>query len=88
MTGAAFLDELRASLPDMHLVTDRAGMEPFRRDQTAYLRAGHPLGVAFPTSTREVSTVVGLASRHRVPVVPRGAGSGLSGGAAAATPTG
>jgi glycolate oxidase len=39
--------------------------------------------VAFPASTGDVSTILRLASRHRVPVVPRGAGSGLSGGAAA-----
>jgi glycolate oxidase len=38
--------------------------------------------VALPTETAEVATLVRLASEHRVPIVPRGAGSGLSGGAA------
>ena len=42
-----------------------------------------PLGVAFPASTAEVSSVVRLAAAHGVPIVPRGAGSGLSGGAIA-----
>jgi glycolate oxidase len=50
---------------------------------TAYLQPGMPLGVAFPTCTADVSAIMRLASEHRVPVVPRGAGSGLSGGAAA-----
>jgi len=83
MSSASFLDELRASLTDLRLLTTPDEVEPFRRDQTAHLRVGHPLGVAFPRSTDEVSGILRLASRHRVPVVPRGSGSGLSGGAAA-----
>ncbi len=83
MTGTAFLDELRAALPAVRLLTDPDDVEPFRHDHTAYLRPGRPLGVAFPATTADVSTILRLASAHRVPVVPRGAGSGLSGGAAA-----
>ncbi|MFC1935284.1 FAD-binding oxidoreductase [Chloroflexota bacterium] len=45
---------------------------------------GLPAAVVFPASTREVSQVVSLAYREGVPVVPRGAGTGLSGGALAA----
>src|SRR5438094_7054353 len=37
--------------------------------------------VVFPDSTEEVAAIVKIASRHNVPVVPRGAGTGLSGGA-------
>ena len=37
--------------------------------------------VVFPTSTEEVAAIVKIASRYNVPVVPRGAGTGLSGGA-------
>src|SRR6266702_3360993 len=37
--------------------------------------------VVFPASTEEVAAIVKIASRHNVPVVPRGAGTGLSGGA-------
>ena len=43
---------------------------------------GLPLAVALPETTAEVATLVRLAAKHRVPIVPRGAGSGLSGGAA------
>ena len=43
-----------------------------------------PSAVVFPADTEEVSRVVGLAYREGVPVVPRGAGTGLSGGAIAA----
>ncbi len=79
----AFLAALRGALPTMRLLTDATETDAYRRDMTAYLVPGHPIGVAFPSSTAEVSTLMRLASEHRVPVVPRGAGSGLSGGAAA-----
>ncbi len=42
-----------------------------------------PQAVVFPASTNEVSDVVKIARRHNLPVVPRGAGTGLSGGAIA-----
>jgi glycolate oxidase len=42
-----------------------------------------PAAVVLPSSTSEVSKVVAIAARHGVPVVARGAGTGLSGGAVA-----
>src|ERR1700726_2553889 len=44
---------------------------------------GKPLPVVRPRRTEEVQTVLRWATAHRVPVVTRGAGSGLSGGATA-----
>src|SRR5919108_1573449 len=81
-TRAAFLDAVGAALPGLKLLTDEADRESYRFDETAYLEAGLPLAVALPTTTAEVSTLMRLATEHRMPVVPRGAGSGLSGGAA------
>src|SRR5690348_12691987 len=80
--GAALVEEIRASLPGVRLLTDATDREAYRNDETAYLNGGLPLAVALPESTGEVATLLRLASEHRVPVVPRGAGSGLSGGAA------
>jgi glycolate oxidase len=77
------LDELGAALPQMRLLTAAADAEPYRWDETEYMHPGQPLAVAFPRSTEEVSTLVRLAAARRVPIVPRGAGSGLSGGAIA-----
>lgn len=77
-----FLDALRAELPDLRLLTDETDRESYRRDETAHHDPGLPLAVALPSSTAEVSGIMRLASEHRVPVVPRGAGSGLSGGSA------
>ncbi|MEM2907057.1 MAG: FAD-linked oxidase C-terminal domain-containing protein [Candidatus Odinarchaeota archaeon] len=39
-----------------------------------------PNVVLFPTTTQQVSDIMKYASKHRIPVVPRGAGSSLSGG--------
>jgi len=78
----AFLASVGSTLPGLRLLTDPLDRESYRRDETAYLTSGLPLAVALPTSTAEVAALLRLATEHRVPVVPRGAGSGLSGGAA------
>ena len=44
---------------------------------------GRPDAVVFPSTTNEVSRIVKLAAHHNVPIVGRGAGTGLSGGALA-----
>jgi glycolate oxidase len=78
----ALVEDVRRELPDLRLLTDIADRESYRLDETAYLAAGLPGAVALPASTDEVAALLRLATRHRVPVVPRGAGTGLSGGAA------
>jgi glycolate oxidase len=80
--GARLLAAIRSALPDVRLLDDPLDRESYRNDETAYLTAGLPLAVALPESTAEVAGLIRLAAEHRVPVVPRGAGSGLSGGAA------
>lgn len=39
-----------------------------------------PEAVAFPRSVQQISRVLALANEHQVPVIPRGAGSGMTGG--------
>lgn len=80
--GALLLAAIRSTLPDVRLLDQVADRESYRNDETAYLTAGLPLAVALPETTDQVASLVRLAAEHRVPVVPRGAGSGLSGGAA------
>src|SRR5258706_293217 len=79
---ARFLAAVRDALPELRLLEDPTDRASYRTDETAYLVAGLPLAVALPTSTAEVSALVRLAAEHRIPIVPRGAGTGLSGGAA------
>jgi glycolate oxidase len=75
------LAALARSVPSSLILTDPDVLESYRRDQAALVEAGVPIAVIRPRSTAEVQEVMRIASRHRVPVVPRGAGSGLSGGA-------
>ena len=81
MTAA--LDELIAALPDRAVLTDRDVVEGYRQDWARDPDAGQPLAVVRARSVDDVVETLRWASRHRVPVVPRGAGSGLSGGATA-----
>jgi glycolate oxidase len=74
---------LIAELPDGMVVTDPTVTEGYRQDRAFDPSAGKPLAVVRPRRTEEVQAVLRWATAHRVPVVPRGAGSGLSGGATA-----
>jgi len=65
------------------VVTDPAVTEGYRQDRAFDPSAGKPLAVVRPLRTEHVQTVLRWAAANRVPVVPRGAGSGLSGGATA-----
>ncbi|MGO9222117.1 FAD-binding oxidoreductase [Mycobacterium sp.] len=74
---------LIADLPDGTVVTDASVTEGYRQDRAFDPSAGKPLAVVRPRRTEEVQTVLRWAAANRVPVVTRGAGSGLSGGATA-----
>ena len=54
-----------------------------RNDRSGWPPAGSPAAVVFPRSAEQVSRVLRLANEARTPIVPRGAGTGLSGGATA-----
>ena len=77
------LAELIAELPDGTVVTDPDIVASYRQDRAADPNAGTAIAVVRPRRTEEVQTVLRWATAHAVPVVPRGAGTGLSGGATA-----
>ncbi|HYC07685.1 MAG TPA: FAD-linked oxidase C-terminal domain-containing protein [Candidatus Binatia bacterium] len=79
--GEGVVSAISRRLPAIHLLTDEAGRESHRLDETPHGDPGLPLAVALPTTTAEVSGLVRLCAEHGVPIVPRGAGTGLSGGA-------
>src|SRR5204862_1758245 len=54
---------------------------PYVHDEAEWAEFGSPLCLVRARSTAEVAAVVATCARHRVPVVARGAGTGLSGGA-------
>ncbi|HZL75129.1 MAG TPA: FAD-binding protein, partial [Propionibacteriaceae bacterium] len=76
------LQQLAEALGD-GLRTDPVTCENYRFDWSRDPTAGIPLAVVRPRNAAEVQTAIRWAAEHRVPVVPRGAGSGLSGGSSA-----
>ena len=75
------IDELRLELPGDRLVEDPDVVKSFVHDEAEWAGHGIPLVVVRPRTAEEVKAVVAACFRHGVPVVPRGAGTGLSGGA-------
>ncbi|GAC1354677.1 MAG: FAD-binding oxidoreductase [Ktedonobacteraceae bacterium] len=75
------LRSLKALLPKGQVFTDLAALLVYEVD--AGLDKGRPEGVVFPRTAEEVVRIVQWAAAHNVPLVARGAGTGLSGGAVA-----
>ena len=75
------VERLARPLPASQLLTAPDSTDRFRADQGAWAPAGAPAAVVLATSTADVQEVVRACVEHGVPVVPRGAGTGLSGGA-------
>ena len=80
MPHAQALERLRACLPAGALVTDAHAVRPFETDGLTAIRE-QPWAVALPASAAEVRAVLRVCRETGVPVVTRGAGTGLSGGA-------
>ena len=71
---------LKEALPAEGLITEPAALTPFETDGLTALRQ-KPWLVALPETVEQVRAVLAICKRHAVPVVTRGAGTGLSGGA-------
>ena len=74
------INRLKEVLSEEHVISDSAETRAYECDAlTAY--ACQPLCVVLPGSTEEVSAVLRICHEEGVPVVPRGSGTSLSGGA-------
>jgi glycolate oxidase len=80
----AFLNELQEAVGSA-LRTDRAELDRLRTDRSGWTTPEVPLAVVRARTTGDVQALLRLATAHRVPVVPRGAGTGLAGGAVGTT---
>lgn len=74
------LARLRGALPAESVLTGRDTLDTYAHDETEDLRFP-PDVVVKPRNQDEVAAVMAIASDARVPVTPRGGGTGLSGGA-------
>ncbi|HCV44438.1 MAG TPA: FAD-binding oxidoreductase, partial [Bacteroidetes bacterium] len=64
------------------IFTDNESLTIYGKDETEDLKFPPDI-VVKPTSAKQISEILKLANQHRVPVTPRGGGTGLSGGALA-----
>ena len=79
MITSALLDSLTSTVGASHVRTDADSRLGYGTDA---LKRGAPADVVvLPGTTEEVAAVVRLCASHRLPIVPRGAGTGYTGGA-------
>src|SRR5437588_9468163 len=72
-------DELRRAVGREAVISSQNDLRIFERDGS--IEGAMPDAVVLASNTQQVSDVIKIAAKHRIPVVPRGAGTGLSGGA-------
>ncbi|MFE2037790.1 FAD-binding oxidoreductase [Streptomyces scopuliridis] len=75
------LAQLRAGLPAEALITDPDVTVSYANDMASFCEAGTPSVVVLPRTVEHVQHVMRTATALRVPVVPQGARTGLSGAA-------
>ena len=74
--------ELRGILgPDAAIIDDSSILPSYSRDQSQLAENGEPLLVLLAKNEDEISKTLKFANERKIPIVARGAGSGLSGGA-------
>lgn len=74
------LDRLRAVVGDDHASTDPVDLVCYSKDSFAVGKGVYPDIVLRPNSVEEISGIMKIAYEHGIPVVPRGAGTCLTGG--------
>jgi len=76
-------EQLKTIVGEKYVVFgDAEKLEPYSHDEVAEAQYAHmPECLVRPETVEQVAAVMKLANREMIPVTPRGAGSGLSGGA-------
>ncbi|NKQ55888.1 FAD-binding protein [Amycolatopsis sp. K13G38] len=81
MGNEALLTRLREALGKDAVLTDPDVIDSYSRDMMPLAPSGRPLAVVLPSEVDGVQATVRACAEAKVPIVPRGAGSGLSGAA-------
>ncbi|MEO5684256.1 MAG: FAD-linked oxidase C-terminal domain-containing protein [Chitinophagaceae bacterium] len=75
-----FLDQFKAISGDQYVLVDQESLQNYGHDETENLLF-LPDVVIRPRTAEEISAIMQICNQHGFPVTPRGAGTGLSGGA-------
>ncbi|PWB77599.1 MAG: FAD-binding oxidoreductase [Candidatus Methylomirabilota bacterium] len=84
MDKSRIVRELAALVGRTWVISDPDELAVYECDGLTFLEKARPDVVVLPDNTEQVVEIVKLCGRERLPIVPRGAGTGLSGGAVAA----
>ena len=76
-------DDLERELPAGRVITDPDQMSAYCSDEHSYVAPGQPCAVVIAHEREDVVTALRWATLNRVPVIPRGGGTGVVGGTAA-----
>jgi glycolate oxidase len=76
-----FIQTMAQIVGKKNVITKRDDMESYCGDESPTSTPHYPEVVVKPASTDEVSMILALANAEMIPVTPRGAGTGVSGGA-------
>ncbi len=79
MSSPEWLADLSEIIPGARLLTQPAQLIPYESDALTAYRS-RPLAVVIPETQEEVIEIVRCCNQHRLPFVPRGSGTSLSGG--------
>jgi glycolate oxidase len=74
------LAQIKSIVGAEYVFTDEESFEKYGRDETEKLHYS-PAVVVKPRTPQEIAALMQLANKHLIPVTPRGAGTGLTGGA-------
>ncbi len=85
MRNVTLVQELQKVLGTERVLADPLRTYVYGKD--AGIRRGEVVAVALPATAGEVVEVVRIAARHEIPIVPRGAGTGLAGGTVPVSPS-
>lgn len=76
----AIIQQLQALVGDNFVLWDDESLSKYSHDETEDLKF-YPEVIVKPRTATEISSIVKLCNEHLIPLTPRGAGTGLSGGA-------
>ena len=85
MRGVTLVRELQVLLGEERVLADPLRRHVYGKD--GGIRRGDVAVVVLPATVGEVAEIVRIAGRHAIPIVPRGAGTGLAGGAVPTSPS-
>ncbi|HPP70985.1 MAG TPA: FAD-binding oxidoreductase [Pseudothermotoga sp.] len=75
------IEKLKSIVGQENIKTDYDELERYSKDETSSVEPSVPIAVVFVNNAEQVSDILKLANQYKIPVTPRGAGTGLSGGA-------